>query len=692
MDRVSFSRQDNCTHVTQEHVASAVADFQTIAPVNSIESTKISQSMRSATGEIGLTATEGRLLAEKNSFADELIYSALRSTFQEPINGVAQLVDASVGTKSLDALKLMPAPDEHEFLSANWTAQQVGSILGMSVPFLLLHKGVGACSAKFLGPAARCSLTQSRRVASEAMVTAGLYDGLLKETAQSRLATEELADNRVKQALLGAATMGTLTRCSSTLSSLSRRQIGLGSRTLGNDLFSSTISGVPAGAVHAELESRLYGGTSARPEELAQSMISFTLLGGTFAAGKKLLSSKSPTYHHETKMTQTKTECIVATEIPETSFVTRPKPGIASCKPRQSETQAPEFADSRSAENNSLQSVLRIPDLRMEGMRKNHEVPREEVLDKVVELEVMFGIEIAPPDQSMRNPWKFWQGRPLAIPDKLVTRVPEWSEVIGLEAGLYRSAPSIERGLTYHFFAVPKVPGMAQEHFSGGLYERRQIFFQPNTSSLKALHEPAMRGSALACNMQALSTHENAHHGQFRCGLNDSKLLEPIARRLGWEKSVFNGMQTWIMKTADGQSYRFDRVGRQWIHVPDEIGIATDPARLSSAEFQRRLKVRPVTDYFDEPIEMITEGTTFFRLGGEHRAYLCRKSPELYDVVKDLDQFEINKLLKPKNQPLTRDLEGRVVPETVELKAQIQALESEWQSRAKRLSPSLCDK
>lgn len=680
MDRVALSEQENYAFGSKDDFGADEVDHERLASINWFST---AGKVHCTPDKFRLSTIDTELLAEQTSFSDELVYAAARSALQGPVDGAAQVIDAAFGTKTGEALEFLPPLEEREFLSSNWTAQQIGAAIGMSVPFLLLHKGVSKCSGRLLGPASTVTSSHSARSTAEAMVTAGLYDGLLRETAQSRLSTEGLASNRIKQAVLGSSTMFALTRSSAMVSSLSIRGNNIGSKIFSNEIASCTLSGLPAGAFHAELESRLYRGTGATQEDLVSSMISFSLLGGGFSAGKSILGAKSRAsedYFEHTKNSPRETAFGVTGEPPSVGSLGTTKPLSAICKVRQSPEQPPAVSEGINTYPATLQSVQRIPDLRSDGMRKNHEVPREEVLDKIVELEVMFGIKIAPPDQSMRNPWKFWQGRPLAIADKLVTRVPEWSEVIGLEAGLYRSAPSIENGLTYHFFEPPKVPGIAKDNISGGLYERRQIFFQPNTSRLRALPEPEMKGAAPGITMQALSTHENAHHGQFRYGLIDSKLLDPLALRLGWEKSVQNGMQTWLIKSADGHQYRFDKVNRHWIQVLDDTASAS-PAVFSSKDIQRLAKVRPITDYFDEPIEMITEGTTFFRLGREHRDYLCRKSPELYSVVKELDQLEISKLLRRKNQTFIRDLEGRIVPETTEVTAQIQALESQLPNR-----------
>jgi hypothetical protein len=70
---------------------------------------------------------------------------------------------------------------------------------------------------------------------------------------------------------------------------------------------------------------------------------------------------------------------------------------------------------------------------------------------------------------------------------------------------------------------------------------------------------------------------------------------------------------------------------------------------LTSAQMRQEAKVPPITNYFDNPLEMITEGTTYFRFGAKTRFDLMRRSPDLYRVVNDLDHLEIEKAhgLKP---------------------------------------------
>lgn len=255
----------------------------------------------SNTEQIKLTRTDNQLLSgqsEDRSLVAELLHSAAYAAVQSPLKGVAQLVDSGAGTSLLPAVTFMDSPKEREFLSAKWHAQQFGAMVGMAAPFLLLHKGVGKCSSAAFGQAeaslaAKSVLTQ--RVVGEAMVTGALFEGVFKPTERNASNSEDsLAMSRLKQGLVGAATFGTLARASVGLQSLCRAETGMAVRVIGSDVGSSVISGAPAGMVNAELTSRLTRGTGASTKEFAQSIYSFSVLGGAVAGAKHFVGGTSP--------------------------------------------------------------------------------------------------------------------------------------------------------------------------------------------------------------------------------------------------------------------------------------------------------------------------------------------------------------------------------------------------------------
>lgn len=239
-----------------------------------------------------LSLAQSDLLAVKveRSAGAELLHSAAYAGLQAPLSGIAQLTDRVAGTNFLPSVTFMDAPKEQEFLSEKWHAQQVGAMLGMTAPFLLLHKGVGKCGEFAFGKientmANRTSLMQ--RVVGESMVSGALFEGLLHPTNAAHCAqNEDLLVSRIKQSITGAATFGVLTGCATKLQALAPCDQSISASILRSEIGTTIASGIPAGAVNAELTSRLNRGTGATWSEAVQGMYAFSILGGAIAGGK----------------------------------------------------------------------------------------------------------------------------------------------------------------------------------------------------------------------------------------------------------------------------------------------------------------------------------------------------------------------------------------------------------------------
>lgn len=120
--------------------------------------------------------------SKSDSWAGEFARSVVWGGLQSPIPGATQLVDKALGTDLKQRVQFMDAPNEADAkaFSAKWHARQLGTMVGMAVPFLLLHKGVSACVSLRLGKiehdAAVSVLT--RRVVAESAATGALFDGV----------------------------------------------------------------------------------------------------------------------------------------------------------------------------------------------------------------------------------------------------------------------------------------------------------------------------------------------------------------------------------------------------------------------------------------------------------------------------------------------------------------------------------
>jgi hypothetical protein len=242
--------------------------------------------------EVKLTTSD--VLGNRNTSSDnivsEFLHSAAFSALQAPTNGAAELVDKSCGTNLLPNVSLIERPQETRAFGSAWHAQQLGSIIGTTLPFLLLHKGVGTCGNAIFGKIEQSASSKllANRVIAESMITGAMFEGTFRQSASDQLKDKGIFQSRFNQAVVGAATFGTLTGSSLGVQSALRAERGIVGAALRSEIVSTMLSGIPAGVVNAELTSRLSSGEHATGHHLFESIYSFSVLGGAIAVGKRL--------------------------------------------------------------------------------------------------------------------------------------------------------------------------------------------------------------------------------------------------------------------------------------------------------------------------------------------------------------------------------------------------------------------
>lgn len=242
--------------------------------------------------KISLTTAPPNLLDSNSySWAEEFARSAVWGGLQSPLLGAAQVIDKACGTDLRQSVQFMPAPTEAQS-SGDWHAQQLGTMAGMAVPFLILHKGVGICGNRLLGTLERnaSTLCLTKRTIQESMATGALFDGLLRPVTEAQL-QNDFVGARVKNALIGSITFGALTGSSIGIRSAMHTQAGLAASLVRSEIGSTMLSGIPAGIINAELTARLYTGEGASIKQVGQSVYNFAVLGGTMTLGKRFVAT-----------------------------------------------------------------------------------------------------------------------------------------------------------------------------------------------------------------------------------------------------------------------------------------------------------------------------------------------------------------------------------------------------------------
>lgn len=282
---------------------------------------------------------------------------------------------------------------------------------------------------------------------------------------------------------------------------------------------------------------------------------------------------------------------------------------------------------------------------------------------KIEDLEARFGIKLSKRGDRVRNPFERASGVPF-----MATRGPSDRELVNLEGARGRSIPSFEGNLTIYFLDwMPHTSYRKRSWQAAGVHFCGAVYIGPDCPDYTDYWQ------------RHLFTHEIAHHGQYRHRLFDNG-FDDIVAPLGWKTAkLANGLPVWTFEASSGHRYWFNRENRLWHRLKvSEGGLPArlqDKPQIPSCDMRKRALVRPISDYLDNPVEMITEGTTEFRMGPEEREKLLRKSPVLYRVVKALDQLEIRCSRLKQNRTCIRNIDGFLVQPDEDAAAWIDALE-----------------
>ncbi len=200
----------------------------------------------------------------------------------------------------------------------------------------------------------------------------------------------------------------------------------------------------------------------------------------------------------------------------------------------------------------------------------------------------------------------------------------------------------------------------AQNFDAAGLYHRGEkstnIYLQNETFQEKPMTErdtdrqPNEDGSRRN-SMEGVITHEIAHNSDQKVLQQDPDLAEKIRENLGWVRfQPGEYYDTHLLKGNDGRLYRKSTKDSSWVSSDaqgnplNEAGQKAEPGseyRITKQQMADRAVVPPNSMYFPNPTEMLMEGFLGFRVGGENRAALLRKSPVLYEQVKAQDNREL---------------------------------------------------
>ncbi len=181
-------------------------------------------------------------------------------------------------------------------------AQMLGNAVGMMLPYVLLHKGVGRGAAKMFGEESLAMRSSSAALgrgafgaetakhAGLAFGTGFIYDSVIRPSDNNRNGLSFVQD-RFLNGLTGGATMATLSASSFGLSRLGGAEAikSKFAKTIFSDpISSSVLAAIPAGLVSSEAHALRSGKLLPTAAEAGQSIYQMAFVGAAFGGAHKL--------------------------------------------------------------------------------------------------------------------------------------------------------------------------------------------------------------------------------------------------------------------------------------------------------------------------------------------------------------------------------------------------------------------
>ncbi len=347
-----------------------------------------------------------------------------------------------------------------------------------------------------------------------------------------------------------------------------------------------------------------------------------------------------------------------------------------------------------SVKANGERQVLTRFDPTMRGLEGAQEQIKKMTEGKMTDLKERFGVDFAragdktPPQQIVRPNGEVREGKPVE------TRDPTYRELLGIESALNVSEPGqrpLDGRPPVKFF-FPARENYYKGAMTRGTYEedkggRPVVVWEPGmlkdlpTTEADAFTNPER---VMHQGIQGVTVHEVAHNSE----INIHKIFgeDNVNQLMGWVKTMVKGpggqlFPEWSVKGKNGETIspaRDTLTARdpKWT-VRDQNGKII--GKISPIEAMERALMRPATGYLESPSEMLAEGLTMYRLGGQHREAFMKSSPHFFKLIQDFDQAEMDRLTgEGKNM---RSFDGRMVPRTTENLEALRVREDEARKR-----------
>ncbi|MBX9723936.1 MAG: hypothetical protein K2X81_21195 [Candidatus Obscuribacterales bacterium] len=317
----------------------------------------------------------------------------------------------------------------------------------------------------------------------------------------------------------------------------------------------------------------------------------------------------------------------------------------------------------------AIQPVDATPDA-MDKAEQNLEAQTQ---SKIKELEKRYKISIEPGGREIGSQEDICRpkGDQAGLP-KISTRTPTMGELYALEQALSQSEPSQlhlpgEKPLSVMF--IDKSAAVDRD----GNDILRGVYFPPEVNKGQGVLviTPSGADAPLTDNdtkgdeesLASTIRHELAHNGQ-RNLYPKMEVPESTLREMGWirfpnpdYKPGQLGSQrfNYAIKTTDGRYFTnsgpsCDNGAGTWNEVNSKgqfldsngkiVKDRKDAFEINNDELRENALVKPSTNYFNQPLEVLAEGMKLFRGGEEGREALKNENPELFKIIEKVDELE----------------------------------------------------
>lgn len=339
-----------------------------------------------------------------------------------------------------------------------------------------------------------------------------------------------------------------------------------------------------------------------------------------------------------------------------------------------------------SLKNNGEKLTIGTVDKTREGFKEIDRTLKEMTSLKQLELENKFGVKFAQPG----DPKPRQASDPGSKPGKeLEVRSPKLKELLGIEAALDKANPSHATGdsgkaVKFYFLKnqsfEPSAKGVAA--FEPDVHGNPAVIVDPNSLDKTPITERDRdtKRDGPHRSIESVMIHELGHHSEEKVFKNPTEKAD-FYKGMGWSPVPGSKPEEnqWMMNGRDGRGYApgGPTPHSNWQRIDDKGRVTGE---VSPDRVERLAQVKPATNYFTGPHEMLAEGLTMLRLGDSHRTQLMQTDNKLYGMMKGIDQKEIDMTHGPGK--FMRSYDGKLQPRSAE--AEKALLEREEAARARK--------